>query len=315
MSLQFDPTTQAAINQAKNQANPSSSLSPSSSSGGLSGSAFNTAASQTASTGPTIPLWRETTPFKDSKTPYTQYEPAPTGVSGATASLFDVPGKAVVPKDTGVPTQYSSDQASVQFGYILSNPDLLSQWQKLAVSSGLVTSANVNDAVSLGKAWDTAIGWAVNIKAATNGSTEMTPFEAAAMVGQNTGSALLAQQQDAAAHFTGNKITKTTTTDNSSQQTANDALRALLGRNPTAGENAAYQSGIQSIAAANPTVTTSTNHYTNNVQDAQSNVITGGYDQNAAYQQAASSASPDVAREQAATTYYTALRTAIAAAV
>ena len=81
------------------------------------------------------------------------------------------------------------------------------------------------------------------------------------------------------------------------------------------GENAAYQHGIQATAAANPTVTTSTNHYTNNVQDAQSNVVSGGYDQNAAYQQAASSASPDVAKNQAATVYYNALRTAIGAAV
>jgi hypothetical protein len=286
----------------------------SSASSGSSFGSYNSTSAGNSST--TIPLWRETTPYKDNKTPYTADEPKTPGLWGsASQSLFDQPGKGGVPADTGKPAQLTPDQASLQFGYILTNPDLLAQWSKLAVSSGLVTAADSTDAVKLGAAWDTAIGWAVNIKSATGGSTELTPFEAAAMVGQNTGSALLAQQADAAAHFTGDKITKTTSNDQSSQQSANDALRQLLGRNPTAGEQAAYQHGIQSIAAANPTVTTSTNHYTNNVQDAQSNVITGGYDQNAAYQQAASSASPDVAREQAATTYYAALRTAIGAAV
>jgi hypothetical protein len=313
-----DPAILAGINaaQAGTQSTSGSSLfNVSAPAGGLSGSAFGSYQSQTAAAGPTIPLWRETTPYKNNKTPYTAYESRTPGLTNAPQGLFDVPGKGGMVPDAGAPAQVTADQASLQFGYILTNPDLLSQWQKLAISSGLVTSANVNDGVALGKAWDTAVGWAVNIKAATGGSTEMTPFEAAGMVGQNTGSALLAQQADAAAHFTGNKITKTTTTDQSSQQSAQDALRLLLGRNPTAGENAAYQHGIQATAAANPTVTTSTNHYTNNVQDAQSNVVTGGYDQQAAYQQAASSATPEVAKNQAATTYYNALRTAIGAAV
>jgi hypothetical protein len=316
-----DPAILAGINasQAATTSVSGSSLfntsSITSSSGGLSGSAFGSYQSQTAASGPTIPLWRETTPFKNNKTSYTAYEPSTPGLTNAPASLFDLPGKGGVPADTGKAAQVTADQASLQFGYILTNPDLLAQWSTLAFNAGLLTSKTANDAVSLGKAWDTAVGWAVNIKAATNGATELTPFEAAATVAQNTGSALIAQQTDAAAHFTGNKITKTTTTDKSNQQSAQDALRLLLGRNPTAGENAAYQHGIQATAAANPTVTTSTNHYTNNVQDGQSNVVTGGYDQNAAYQQAASSASPDVAKEQAATTYYNALRTAIGAAV
>jgi hypothetical protein len=183
-----------------------SSLFNTATSSASSGSSFGSISDAGAGTGTTIPLWRETTPYKDNKTPYTLYEPA-----DKSPGLFNVPGKwsatQKVPADQALAQQVTADQASLQFGYILTNPDLLAQWQKLALSSGQVTAANVNDAATLGKAWDTAVGWAVNIKSATGGATEMTPFEAAAMVGQNSGSALLAQQTDAAAHFTGNKIT------------------------------------------------------------------------------------------------------------
>jgi hypothetical protein len=47
----------------------------------------------------------------------------------------------------------------------------------------------------------------------------------------------------------------------------------------------------------------------------KTNTVTGGYDEHAAQIQQASSASPDVAKNQAATTFYNALVSAIGAAV
>ena len=134
------------------------------------------------------------------------------------------------------------------------------------------------------------------------------------MVAQNTGSALLAQQADSAAHFTGNKTSTSSTVDNRVNSQTGDVLHQMLGRNPTAGEQAAYQHGLNSVAAANPEVTTSVNQYKNGTQVGQTNTVTGGYDQQAAAIQQASSASPEVAKNQQATTFYDALVKAIGAA-
>jgi len=213
------------------------------------------------------------------------------------------------------PDQYNPDDASTQFGILLTDKAKLHEWSQLAWKAGLVSADHMNDAAALNGAWNTAVGWAVNIKAATRGSTEVTPFEAAKMVAQNTGSALLAQQADAAAHFTGNKTTTSTSIDQSQSAATGDVLHQLLGRNPTAGEKAAYQHGLNRVAAENPTKTTSVNSYVNGQQTAQTNTTTGGYDQKAAAVQEASSASPEVAKNQAATTYYQALVQALGAAV
>ena len=212
------------------------------------------------------------------------------------------------------PDQYAVDAASTQFGVLLMDPAKMHEWGDLAWKAGLITADNRNDANALGKAWDIAINWAVNIKKASNGSTEVTPFEAAKMVAQNTGSTLLAQQADSAAHFTGNKTTTSSTVDNRMTSQTGDVLHQMLGRNPTAGEKAAYQHGLNSVAAANPEVTTSVNQYKDGAQVGQTNTVTGGYDQQAAAIQQASSASPEVAKNQAATTYYDALVKAIGAA-
>jgi len=215
------------------------------------------------------------------------------------------------------PEQYNANDASTQFGILLMDPAMMHEWGQLARKTpGLgITAANINDASALGKAWDTAIGWAVNIKDATGGSTEVTPFEVAKMVSQNMGGALLAQQQDAAAPYTGDKVTTSTSIDQSQSATTGDVLHQLLGRNPTAGEQATYQHGLNQVAAANPTVTNSVNSYVNGQQTAQTNTTTGGYDQKAAAEQQASSASPDVAKNQQATVFYDALVNAVRAAV
>jgi cytochrome c2 len=213
------------------------------------------------------------------------------------------------------PEQFVANDASTQFGVLLMDPAKMHEWGDLAWKAGLVTADNRNDANALGKAWDIAIGWAVNIKDASKGTTEVTPFEAAKMVAQNTGSALLAQQADAAAHFTGNKTTTSTTINQDANSQTGDVLHQLLGRNPTAGEKATYQHGLNQVAAANPTTTNSVNTYKDGQQTGQVNTVTGGYDEKAAAIQEASSASPDVARNQAATTYYQALVNAIGAAV
>jgi hypothetical protein len=135
------------------------------------------------------------------------------------------------------------------------------------------------------------------------------------MVAQNTGSALLAQQADAAAHFTGQRTHVTTTTNQDANSQTGDVLHQLLGRNPTAGEQAAYQHGLNGVAAANPTVTNSVDTFKDGVNTGTVNTVTGGYDEKAAAIEQASSASPEVARNQAATVYYDALVRAIGAAV
>lgn len=141
----------------------------------------------------------------------------------------------------------------------------------------------------------------------------MTPFEAAQKVAENTGSAMLAKQAYAAAHFTGDK---NFTQEQYNGQPANvQTLHDLLGRDPTPGELAAYQHGVANVAAENPTVTNTTTHYKNGEAVGQTNVTTGGYDERQAEIDAASSASPEVAQNQQATTYYNALVDALRAAV
>lgn len=209
----------------------------------------------------------------------------------------------------------SEADAKTQYGTIMMNKDKMAEWSQLAVRAGLVSASNANDANALGKAWDTAVAWAVNIKAASKGTTEVTPFEAAKLVGETSGGALLAQQEYAASHFTGNKTTSTTTVDQRTGQSG-DVLRQLLGRNPTAGEKATYQHGLNQVAAANPVTSTDVSAFKDGKDTGQTTrTITGGYDQRAAEIEQASSASPDVAKNQQATTFYTALVSALGAAV
>lgn len=214
--------------------------------------------------------------------------------------------------------QFTGDAAKTQFGILLQDPAKMQEWITLALRTGWVSADNANDADALGKAWDKAVDFAVMMKAATGGTTEVTPFEAAKMVASTTGSGLLAQQQYAQDHFTGTKDVPggpTTQIDNTVTAAAGDALRQLLGRKPTAGENAAYQHGLQNVATANPTTVTHVGQYKDGELVAQTNTATGGYDEHQAQLDAANAASPDVAKNQNATTYFDALRTAIQAAV
>ena len=262
--------------------------------GSVAGFASNFAQAQAGATAAnewTIPVWRN--------------KPAvPTGRKGDDR-----------PMGTAAPDQLKEADAQTQFGTLLTDKAKMSEWSQIALKAGLINAIDVNDGVKLGHAWDTAVAWAVNIKAATNGATEVTPFEAAKMVADNTGSALLAQQQNSAAHFTGNRMTTSTTTDTRASQGADDVLHQLLGRNPTAGEKATYQHGLNQVAAANPETTTSVNAYKDGVQTGQTNTVTGGYDAREAQIQQASSVSPDVATNQQATVFYNALVHAIGAAV
>ena len=218
------------------------------------------------------------------------------------------------PMGTTASTQMIETDAQTQFGTLLLDKGKMAEWSKIALDAGLISAVDVNDGVKLGRAWDTAVAWAVNIKAATNGATEVTPFEAAKLVSNNTGSALLAQQQYAKDHFTGDKTTTSTTTDNRVNSGSGDVLHQLLGRNPTAGEKASYQHGLNKVAAANPETTTSVNQYKDGVQTGQTNTVSGGYDQRQAQIDQASQ-DPNVAKEQQATTFYSALINAIGAAV
>jgi len=285
------PDIQAGINKSKAAGTAPQVLDASYGFGAAAGAGASTADATT------IPLWRA-----NHKQTVRRIGPDGEQVVGSVSKVT-------------TPEQFVANDASTQFGVLLMDPAKMHEWGDLAWKAGLVTADNRNDANALGKAWDIAIGWAVNIKDASKGTTEVTPFEAAKMVAQNTGSALLAQQADAAAHFTGNKTTTSTTINQDANSQTGDVLHQLLGRNPTAGEKATYQHGLNQVAAANPTTTNSVNTYKDGQQTGQVNTVTGGYDEKAAAIQEASSASPDVAKNQQATTFYNALVSAIGAAV
>lgn len=268
-------------------------------------SAFGTASAGSFLTGSTatIPVWR--------------IAPTPNpGGAGSSAAADNQYNLAHPP----APAVFSEKDAQMQFGMILQDPKLMQAWQDAALKSGLVTPTTVNDVTALETAWNQAVKDAIMISQISKGQNQITPFEAAQMVAENSGARLLAEQRAqeakiAAQTFTGTKPGVTTTTvDNKSSYSNADVLRNMLGRTPTAGEQAAYQHGINTVAQANPIVTKRSDTFVNGQQTAQTDTSTGGFDLAAAQQQAASSASPQVAAHQQATTYYQALVQALSAA-
>jgi hypothetical protein len=69
------------------------------------------------------------------------------------------------------------------------------------------------------------------------------------------------------------------------------------------------------VAKAHPTNTKTTTHYEDGQAVSQQNVITGGYDERQAQIDASYAATPEVAANQQATTYYNALVQALHSAV
>lgn len=216
-------------------------------------------------------------------------------------------------KGESVPTpqMFKEKDAYNQFSEILTDPDKFKQWSQVAVQSGLLNPAQSMDAASLQKVWNDMVKFAVDIKQAKG--IDMTPMEAAQMIGQNSGAAFLAHQNFVRDHLTGTRVQNDQTIDDKtpSQSTLHD----LLGRNPTQAELIAYNHGVEQTAQAHPLNRQISTHYVEGQPDSQVVTYTGGYDQQAAEQQAAAAASPEVAANQSATTYYNALRTAIQAAV
>lgn len=285
--------------------------------GGLNPSVFSQAQAQgfNGGGGITIPIFRDRdlnqTPIGPSDSSANAMEHRLGQRKNSSANALE--GGSKGPTTVGLPSQLNEDQAVTQFATILSDPDLYASWAQIALEAGLVTPDKMNDAVALGQAWHQAVTWAINFKAASNGSVELTPFEAAQKVAQNTGSAIMARQAYAAAHFTGDKVTNSSTTNE--QPADEQMLHDLLGRNPTKGELAAYQHGVASVAKAHPTNTETTTHYENGDAVSQHNVVTGGYDERQAQIDASYAATPEVAANQQATTYYDALVQALGAAV
>lgn len=288
-----------------NTLDPSQFLSPA---GGIDPSIFGAAQAQAATQAETtIPLWRQN-----------MSRPVNAGEFGDFTDIQnrDASGKksSRAKMSESVPTkQFTSDDALVQFYTILNDPTLLKQWQQLALNAGWVSPDNINDSSALYSAWQKAVTAAVGFKQASEGTVELTPFEAAKKIAENTGSSLLAQRAMQEATFTGDK-TSTQSTVNLTDPDST-TLHNLLGRKPTAGELAAYRHGIQGVAQANPTKTTTTTHYEDGKPVSAQNVVTGGYDEQQAAVDAAYAASPEVAQNQAATTFYDALVQALRAAV
>lgn len=211
--------------------------------------------------------------------------------------------------------QFEQEMANAKFSEILFDQKKLEEWQKLVVKAGILTPTEATDAVKLEAAWKTAVNWALNIKAATKGKTEVTPFEALEAVAQNTGAAALAAQAYAKEHFTGTKTVTSKSTNSTYGAQEGEALRQLLGRNPTPDEERAYRRGLAEYAEANPVITAQSTTYQNGEAVAIDQQTSGGYDQSAAAWASASSATPEVAANQQATTYYDALVRALGSAV
>ena len=290
----------------------------SSGNGGFSGSAFDLRAGQQGAAAQEwrIPVWRTSGAYRATG----KRVQAGTGEESFGSVTRNVGETPDTPGKYGANESYrlSESDAKTQFGLLLTDPSKMKEWSQLALRAGWINPADATDAVALGKAWNIAVGFAVSIKAATKGVTEVTPFEAAKMVAQTTGSALLAQQKYAADHFTGTRVVSdgpSTIIDQRQTSQTGDVLHQLLGRNPTAGEKAAYQHGLNEVAAANPTMKSSVGTFQDGQKVAQTDTLTGGYDEKAAQIAQASAASPDVPREQQATTFYDALVHALGAAV
>lgn len=289
--------------------------------GGIDGSGFAAAAAQSGGTNQTtIPVWRDRNLNNDGK-----YNPGSstshTGSANAAEHALETGGGSNSSANAlensltspGSPKQMNQDQAVLQFASILQSPDLFKSWAKIALDAGLINPDQMTDAVALGQAWKQAVEWSINFKDASNGTVDLTPFEAAKQVAANTGSAIAARQAYAAAHFTGDR---TTTQSTVSDQPADvQTLHDLLGRDPNPGELAAYRHGVSAVARANPTKTTTTTHYQDGKATSQDNVVTGGFDARQAEIDAAYGATPEVAANQQATTYYDALVAALRSAV
>jgi hypothetical protein len=292
---------------------------PNSFEGGINGNVFEQFAQQGAggAQGFTIPVWRDRYLNNDG-----------TFASGATASGSANAAEARMGSrrsvgsanalensltSAGSVRQMTEDQAILQFANILQDPDMVKSWAQIALEAGLITPDQTTDASALGRAWETAVGWALKFKEASGGSIDMTPFEAAQKVAQNTGSAEAAKQAYAAQHFTGDK----TFVNESISDVEPDVstLHDLLGRDPSEGELAAYRHGVSETARANPVKTTTTTSYEDGQAVSQQAVSTGGFDKQQAEMDAARAASPEVAEFQAASTYYNALVQALGSAV
>jgi hypothetical protein len=284
--------------------------------GGINGDLFNQFASQaTEQKGFTIPVWRDralvNTPIGHTDSSANAIESRLGQNRNRSANAAE--GGFKGPTSVDLPRQMTEDQAVLEFATILQDPDLVRSWAQIALEAGLISPDQMTDATALGRAWETAVGWALKFKEASNGTIEMTPFEAAQKVSQNTGSAEAARQAYAAAHFTGEKtfVTESISDVEPDVQT----LHELLGRDPSEGELAAYRHGVSATAQANPVTTTSTTKYEEGEAVSQRQVSTGGFDKQQAEIDAARAASPEVAEFQAASTYYNALVQALGAAV
>lgn len=293
------------------------STSSSTTSSGIDPSLFSTAAGSASGTSfrnVKIPVWRDPAHMID--TPFVSSGPgSANAVEHGMADNKNSSANAVEHameqgKTTATPQMFLEKDAYNEFASILTDPEKFKQWSQVAVQSGLLNPAQSMDAASLQKVWNDMVKFAVDIKQ-TKG-IDMTPMEAAQMIGQNSGAAFLAHQNFVRDHLTGTRIQNDQTIDDKtpSQTTLHD----LLGRTPTQAELIAYNHGVEQTAMAHPLNRQIQTHYVEGQPDSQVVTYSGGYDQQAAEQQAAAAASPEVASNQAATTYYNALKAAIQAA-
>jgi hypothetical protein len=205
------------------------------------------------------------------------------------------------------PEMFTEKNAYNEFASIMMDPAKFKQVTDTMVQSGWINPGQIFDAPMLQSKWNDAVRMAVDLKQFKG--VDMTPLEVVQMWGQNSGAATLANQNYVRDHLTGTRVQNDQTIDEKTPSVT--TLHDLLGRDPTDAELIAYNHGVQQTAAAHPLNREIQTHYTVGQPDAQTVTYTGGYDQHAAEVQAAQGASPEVAQNQAATTYYNALVNAI----
>jgi hypothetical protein len=281
---------------------------------GISSSAFG-AAVNTSGTGAltyrniSIPVWRN-----DASTSVTTVKSSGDqhGSANAAESALGADKNASANALEGMmtkltPQMFSEKDAYNEFASIMMDPAKYKQVTDVMVQSGWINPGQIFDAGVLQSRWNEAVRYAVDLKQLKG--VEMTPLEAIQMWGQNSGAATLANQNYVRDHLTGTRVQNDQTIDEKTP--SETTLHDLLGRNPTDAELIAYNHGVQQTAAAHPLNREIQTHYVEGQPDSQTVTYTGGYDQHAAEVQAAQGASPEVAQNQAATTYYNALVNAL----
>lgn len=166
------------------------------------------------------------------------------------------------------------------------------------------------------KVWSAAVQRSADALSASNGKNKITPWDALALYGEENNAQ---SHTPGSANFTGTKtqVSKSVNelTEGQTWAALRGTLQSLLGRDPSDQELRNFTYKMNSLAAANPSITKTTTQYQDGSPVSQSSTNTGGFTTDdaarSAYDQAEQS--PEYGAFQAATTYYNAALSALGA--